>query len=181
MATDTIPIRGAYRDVLTGKDDVVIFDSGWHSNTIVQSCRILLAGFMKNDSPSGIQFLAVGRGDESWDRDQSEPTPPAPDPEMSVDLVNPYNPKIPVSDLELIYLDASDQPATVGTVTSRLQIKATLRPGYPPPVEFNAYPLREFGLFGKFNDKPYMINCVRHPVVYKDILATLVREIRLYF
>jgi len=56
-----------------------------------------------------------------------------------------------------------------------------MKPGFPAPVEFNTYPLREFGLFGIFAGQPFMINCVRHPVIYKDLSATLVREIKLYF
>lgn len=39
-------------------------------------------------------------------------------------------------------------------------------------------PLREFGLFGLFDGKDYMINCVRHPVIHKDAASTLVRVIR---
>jgi hypothetical protein len=176
-----ISIKGFYRDILKGSDSKVIFDSGWHSNTIVTTCRTLLAGFMKNDSPKGIQYLAVGQGKQEWDAQWNTQTPPAPAPETITKLETPYDPAIKVTDLELIYLDAFDKPAAANTVTSRLQIKATLKPGYPPPLSpLKTYPLREFGLFGKFGND-YMINCIRHEVIHKDQSATLVRVLRLYF
>ena len=52
----------------------------------------------------------------------------------------------------------------------------------PPPDEnLSSYPLREFGLFGKYGTIPYMIDCIRHPVIHKDTSTTLVRVVRLYF
>jgi hypothetical protein len=168
-------IKGIFRDVLKGPDGRTFHDSGWLSNTIVDSGRILLAGFMRNDSPSAIQFLAVGQGLESWDTDGVPPTTTS-----ATDLVNRHSPPIPESELSLVYLDGAD--AVVGGPTNRLQITATLEPGYPeivaPAVSF---PLREFGLFGTFNGADFMINNVRHPVIHKDASATLIRVIRLYF
>lgn len=188
MTQNGISIKGIYRDLLKGPDSRVIFDSGWRSNTIVQQCKVLIAGFMKNGSPSGIQCLAVGKGKEEWDTQWNTANPPGPASDTVTNLENRYSPPItvpPVSPvpgqeyLEISYLDESDKVS--GKVTNRLQIKATLNPGYPAPIQFNAYPLREFGLFGSFGGKDYMINCVRHPVIYKDASATLVREIKLYF
>ena len=165
-------IRGMYRDVLIAGDGRILYDSGWAVNTIVDRCRILLAGFMKNESSSGIQFLAVGQGSKDWD-DKGTPPPDV----TSTDLVNRYNPTIPVNRLSLAYLDEEPQPQVVVNPTHRLQITATLEPGYPS----NTYPLREFGLFGRFEGNDYMINNIRHPVIHKDAAATLVRTIRLYF
>ncbi len=186
MAGDGILIRGMYRDIMSGANGRVIFDSGWHSNTIVRNCRILIAGFMKNDTPSGIQSLMVGEGLDQWDAQWNTSTPPGPAPESADHLESPYTPSITLAHvagqgyLEIDYLDDQDKPVTSG-VTSRLQVKAILEPGYPAPTEFNTYPLREFGLFGRFGGDDYMINCVRHPVIYKDASATLSREIKLYF
>lgn len=175
METPGAALQGVYRDILIGNDQRPIHDSGWVSNTIVDRGRILLAGFLRNDSSNGIQFLAVGQGLEAWD---TSGTPPA--EATATDLVNRYTPTIPVADLSVVYLDESD--AVVEGPTNRLQITATLEAGYPaiqaPAV---SYPLREFGLFGAFNGTDYMVNCVRHPVINKDASATLVRVIRLYF
>lgn len=169
-------IKGMYRDILKGKKNNIIYDSGWVSNTIVDRCRILLAGFMKNDPSNGIQYLSVGQGLEAWDTTG----PPLPNPVTTIDLVNHFDPPIPVSDLDFAYLDENN--AAVAGATNRLQITATLEPGYPAPIApLATYPLREFGLFGRFDGTGYMINCVRHPVIHKDESATLIRVIRLYF
>ena len=152
-------IKGLYRDILQGPDKEMIYDSGWVCNTIVDRCRILLAGFMSNGPSDGIQYLAVGRGEEEWDTDEA----PVLDPATTFDLVNRFPDTIPVADLELAYLDESDE-VTSGP-TNRLQITATLEPGYPTPIaSLTTYPLREFGLFGRFNGTDYMINSIRHPL-----------------
>jgi hypothetical protein len=170
-------LKGMYRDVLMADDGRVLYDSGWAANTIVDRCRILLAGFMKNESSSGIQFLAVGQGLDTWDA--AGPPPPE---ATSTDLVNRYNPTIPVNQLSLAYLDEEPQPQVVVNPTHRLQITATLEPGYPTPLApLNTYPLREFGLFSRFEGSNYMINNIRHPVIHKDTTTTLVRVIQLYF
>ena len=171
-------IKGMYRDLLKGPDQRVIYDSGWTSNTIMPSCRILLTAFMKNEVSAGIRYLAVGEGDAQWDKTGA----PAPDPGPP-DLVHRcIDAPIPQNQLELRYLN--DQELEVNDPTKRLQIKATLAAGYPAPLSnTTSYPLREFGLFGSLgaDSKDCMINCVRHPVIYKDKDSTLVRVIRLYF
>lgn len=168
-----------YRDILKGPDQQMTYDSGWNSNTIVLSCRILLTAFMKNEVSAGIQYLAVGQGDAQWDKTGA----PAPD-SGTTDLVHRCgNDPILQGQLELRYLD--DQELEVNDLTKRLQIKATLAAGYPTPLpNTTSYPLREFGLFGPLradSKKDYMINCVRHPVIYKDQASTLVRVIKLCF
>jgi len=173
-----ISIRGIYRDILKGPNDNIIYDSGWVSNTIVDNCRNLLAGFMKNDpseSIEGIRYLAVGKGLEEWDSSGALP------PDSSViQLVDPNPFIIDVKNLSLVYLKENDEE--VKGPTNRLQITATLGTKEPPAVApLSSYPLREFGLFGKFGDDPYMIDCIRHPVIHKDVSATLIRVVRLYF
>lgn len=171
-------IKGIYRDILKGKDGNLIYDSGWVTNTIMDRCRILLSGFMKNDPSYGIQRLAVGRGLKQWDTTGA----PSPDPATTTNLVDRFNPPIPYADLNLVYLDEDDTVVVGQRKTDRLQVTATLVPGYPTPVSpLTSYPLREFGLFGKFNDEEYMINYIRHPVIHKDESATLIRLIKLYF
>ncbi|NIM18409.1 MAG: hypothetical protein GTO45_41040 [Candidatus Aminicenantes bacterium] len=167
-------IKGMYRDILKGPDNNVIFDSGWGSNMIVDRCRILLAAFMKNEGTMGIQNLKVGTGNKDWDNEG----PPEPDA-LVIGLEDP-NP-VEVANLDLVYLNDQDAPVTVPT--PRLQITATLGEGEPEPPEphLTTYPLREFGLFGKFGDEEYMIDCIRHPVIHKDVSSTLVRVVRLYF
>ena len=169
-------LRGIYRDVLKEPRRGVIHDSGWRSNTVVDRCRTLLAGFMRSDGSNGIQYLAVGQGEAAWD-DGIPPT----DPVTTVGLTNQAaDPPVGVAGLDFAYLDASDAP--VAGPTQRLQVSATLPPGYPAPLAGgDTYPLREFGLFGRFDTTDYMINCIRHPVIHKGPTATLIRMVRLYF
>lgn len=176
MVATRSEMRGIYRDILISSDRTQVYDSGWLPNTIVDRGRILLAGFLKNDAPSGIQYLAVGQGLPAWDAAASPPAPSV----TAIDLEDRYTPTIPVAELNLGYLDQSD--AVVSGPTNRLQITATLGPGYPaiqPPAV--SFPLREFGLFGTFNGIDYMVNNVRHPVIHKDASSTLIRVLRLYF
>src|SRR6266508_2103197 len=107
------PIQGIYRDILKGPGGRIIEDHGWASNTIVTRCRVLLAGFMKNEPSEGIQYMAVGQGLEAWDGGGA----PALDPATTTDLVNRFTPTIPVANLALAYLDAAD--TEVAQPTSR--------------------------------------------------------------
>jgi hypothetical protein len=174
-----VNVKGIYRDVLTAADGTLLYDSGWKSNTIVERCRILLAGFIRNDTMAGIQHLQVGAGDPDWDANGAPP--PKGD---ETELVDPASPPIAFADLQVAYLNMAgttlppDDPPT-----AQIQITATLAPGYPAPlVGQSTYPLREFGLFGKFKeDTFYMINNVRHPTIHKEESTTLVRVVRLYF
>ncbi|MDH4186661.1 MAG: hypothetical protein OEV08_06670 [Nitrospira sp.] len=172
----TSTMKGVYCDRLYGEDGRLLRDSGWQHNTILDGCRMLLAGFMMNETASGIAFLAVGQGDPSWDVDGV----PSASPSATTGLVSRFNPPIPFVDLDVAYLDAHDQ--VVAERGMRLQITATLAPGYPAPSgSATSYPLREFGLFAKLNDLEVMINTIRHPVLFKDEASTLIRVIRLYF
>ncbi|MDH5575739.1 MAG: hypothetical protein OEY80_09665 [Nitrospirota bacterium] len=176
MHAGNLHIQGLYRDMLKDADNRLVSDSGWRSNTILNGCRILLAGFMKNESVMGIQSLAVGQGNVVWDTDGV----PAPNPETTTALENPAALTIPFADLEIVFLDHKDQ--AVNTPTPRLQITATLKPGFPAPIApTSVYPLREFGLWGRLGSKDFLINNIRHPVLLKDNTSTLIRIIRLYF
>ena len=179
MQTYTVNLKGIYRDVATAADGTVLYDSGWCSNTIVERCRILLAGFIRNDSTSGIQHLQVGQGDVMWDANGA-PTPNS----GETALVAPAaDAPITFANLEVAYLSpgGTTLPAT-DPPTPQLQITATLPAGYPAPLAGESvYPLREFGLFGQFGSTLYMINNVRHPVIFKEASTTLTRIVRLYF
>jgi hypothetical protein len=186
-------LKGVYRDILKEPGRGVIFDSGWQSNTIVDSSRILLAGLMRGCSVGGtpndgikygIKYLAVGQGNESWDENIPEINPADTDA-----LEAPAEDHIPAEELSFSYLTDDDQLRTdLNNPTNRLQIKATLPAGYPDTSK--PYPLREFGLFGSIGytdnsdnseSDDYLINLIRHPVIHKGQSATLIRVVRLYF
>ena len=170
---DVVAIRGIYRDRLIEPGGRVASDSGWRSNLIVLNCRVLLAGFLSNDKALGIQSLQVGRGDPAWDATP----PPAADPAATNALVDPAPFVIPVAALTLQYLNAADGVSP--TPTNRVQITATLGPNQPTAAGSPPFPLREFGLFGKFGAAPFMIDYIRHPLIEKDGVVTLERKVRL--
>ncbi len=166
-------IKGIYRDRLLDAGGQLVFDSEWKSNLIVTNCRVLLAGFMRNEvSARGIRNLQVGQGDPAWDTTP----PPAPPPSSNTLVDNTTKFTIPVANLILQYLNDSD--AIVPGPTSRVEITATLGPNQPVAGIYN---LREFGLFGELNGQPFMIDYVRHPVIQKSGSFTLERRIRLIF
>jgi len=174
-------IKGIYRDIFKDRDNRIIFDSGWVSNKIVHRCRTLLAAFMKNDRTKGIQRLKIGKGKPEWDNTGAQV------PDESVTGLEDEAPfTIDVKD-KIAYLNEND--VEVNVPTNRLQVTATLEVNQPePPADSNlsSYPMREFGLFGVYVDESdeeheYMIDCIRHPRIDKDVNTTLVRVVRLYF
>jgi hypothetical protein len=168
-----IAIEGIYRDRLIEPDGRVIRDSGWRHNMIVLRCRILLAGFLRNDAALGIQSLQIGSGDPSWD----VTPPPVADPNTTVGLLDPAPFVIPAASLLLQYLNATD--GVVATPTSRVQVTATLGPNVPTPAGSPPFQMREFGLFGQLGGTPFMIDYIRHPLIEKDGAVTLERRVRL--
>lgn len=170
---DLPTIVGLYRDRLLDAAGAVRSDSGWRKNLIVLRCRVLLAGFLRNDAAVGIQSMQVGRGDASWDVSP----PPAADPATTVALVDAAPFVIPAAGLTLQYLNATD--SVVATPTHRIQVTATLGPNQPTAAGAPPFPLREFGLFGQLGGAPFMIDYIRHPLIEKDGAVTLERRVRL--
>ncbi len=121
-------IKGIYRDRLLDAGGQLVFDSEWKSNLIVTNCRVLLAGFMRNEvSARGIRNLQVGQGDPAWDTTP----PPAPPPSSNTLVDNTTKFTIPVANLILQYLNDSD--AIVPGPTERPAFYDRLRspPGDP--------------------------------------------------
>lgn len=173
-------IKGIYRDILKNSDNIVIYDSGWRSNIIVNSCRMLLAAFMKNEKAIGIRSLKVGKGDPSWDINGT----PAPDAGITA-LLDPSPYVVPVEKLVIDYLDENDE--VVPGPSARLQVSVVLGQDQPPAVApLSSYPMREFGIFAQYTDNlgkvnEFMIDCIRHTVINKDVTARLERAVKLYF
>lgn len=169
-----VAINGFYCDRLLDSRGREISNSGWRHNLIVTNCRVLLAGFMKNDTALGVQSLQVGRGDPAWDASGA----PAPNPNTTA-LTDAAPFVVPLASLTLQYLNSLD--GVVATPTNIIQVTATLGPGQPTPATSPPYPLREFGLFGTLGGQPFMIDYVRHPLIQKDGSVSLERQIRLVF
>jgi hypothetical protein len=171
----TTELCGMYRDRVLAPDGKILFDRGWTKNAIVVDCRRLLASFMGGTSALGIQGLAVGSGDFTWDGGG----PPAPTPAQTA-LVDPAPFIVPAVDLAIDFIDSG---AVTATPTNRLQIVASLGPGDPPWPDGGhpAASLREFGLVGELDGSPALINYVTHPVIHKDPSSTVERTIWLVF
>ncbi len=183
MEEKATSLKGIYRDILKDGNDTVIYDSGWQSNRIVDQCRTLLAAFMKNEAAQGIQKVKVGKGLDAWDDLSDGP----PHPEATLTQLEDTDPYVLESgEWSLEFLDDDDQHSV--EPTKRVQVTLSLGENQPPVPEgsvVTTYPLREFGLFGIYNDgtddHDYMIDCIRHPVIHKDTTATLIRKVKLYF
>jgi hypothetical protein len=170
----TVTIQGIYRDRLIDSDHRTVLDTGWRHNLIVLPCRVLLAGFLRNDTaPLGVQAMQVGRGSPTWD----VTPPPAADPNTTDKLVDPLFVPIPLAKLTLEYLDDADN--VVAGPTHRIQVTATLGQNEPTPAGSPPFPLREFGLFGSLKGKLQMIDYIRHPLIEKDGAVSLERKVRL--
>jgi len=100
----SISIKGFYRDCLRDRRGATVADSGWRPNMIVMHCRMLLSGFLKNDTAAGVRALQVGKGDPSWDTTP----PPLPDPNTLNALIDATPFEVPVAQLVLQYLDSAD-------------------------------------------------------------------------
>jgi hypothetical protein len=177
MPDHTQPLlpEGKYRDQLFNADGSCS-DYGWRGNIIVDQCRQLLAGFMKGDSANGVQYIALGRGDVSWD--EAMPVPP----QMSTEsLIDPAPETIAITDAEMS-IDFVDSSGVVTvTPSNRIQVSITVAGSNLPIVGDETFPLREFGLFGLLVPDDYMIDYVRHPVIHIGSADTLVRRVKLVF
>jgi hypothetical protein len=156
----------------------VIWDGGWHKNTIVGDFRRLLSAFVRGAPVTslGIQGLQVGAGLASWD---APPGAPPPNPAVTT-LVDPSPFTLPRASLQFDFLVGG---VVSGTPTNRLQIKASLGPGVPawPDAAHPTGTLREFGLVGQLEGNPILLNYVIHPAIPKDPASTLERTIWLVF
>ena len=176
MHMNQIDIKGKYWDqLITATGEVV--DYGWRSNIIVNQCRQLLAAFMKGETASGIQRIALGRGEEVWDVE----SPPS--PEMTTDRLVDPSPQIITTgapEMELEFLNGAGEVSS--TVSQSIQITINIAAGsLPIAVGEDSFPLREFGLFADLAADEFMIDYVRHPVMNIGPEDTLVRRVRLFF
>jgi len=172
-----LPLSGFFRDTLLDPDGLVLLDTPWQKNVIVDDCRRLLASFMHNTPVvAGIKGLQVGTGDAAWDV-----TPPAAPVPGTAALVDPHPFLVPPAALKIDFLDATS--TVTATPTNRIQIVATLAPGVPgwPDVNHATSTLREFGLVASLGGADVLVNYRVHTAIAKDPTSTLVRTIWLTF
>ncbi|OLE22664.1 MAG: hypothetical protein AUI36_33830 [Cyanobacteria bacterium 13_1_40CM_2_61_4] len=178
----TTELHGIYRDVIRDAGGTVISDSGWRKNLILDGFRKLLASFAHGPGaapPSnalGIEEVQFGRGDPAWDV-----TPPTPDPTRTaltdagfISVPRFLAAATPNPDFQIQFLVGG-----VGspTETNIVEVVATLQTTGPGP----SVTLREFGLVGRLNGNPLLLNHVAHPAIAKDPTTTLTRTVRFVF
>jgi phage tail-like protein len=189
----TTEIHGMYRDVVRGPGGVLVSDSGWKKNLILNGFRTLLASFAHGKAPAppvsdalGIQEVRFGSGLPGWDL-----APPPADPTRTTltdlspfavpRLLPPIPPGTPNPDFTVTFLQAG---AVSAVETNVVEITATLPPGSPPWPDGGAHPtsdLREFGLVGRLDGVDVLLNHVVHAAIAKGPGTTLTRTIRLVF
>ena len=145
-------MQGKYRDLVLDQHSRPLFDSGWTSNTIVDSAWPLIAGLLKNDPAlDGILFWAVGAGDPAWDG--AHPGASAATTRLQDEIDRQA---IPAAAID--YLNQDGTPAA--GPTTRLEISTVF--SWPEPRT-----VREFGLFGgnatAARNSGHLINYVIHP------------------
>lgn len=145
-------MQGKYRDRVLDPHNRLLFDSGWTSNTIVDSAWPLIAGLLKNDPAlDGILFWAVGAGDPAWDDTHRGASAATTRLQDEIDRQT-----IPAAAID--YLNEAGTPAA--GPTTRLEIRSIF--SWPEPRT-----VREFGLFGgeatAARNSGHLINYVIHP------------------
>ena len=197
-------IKGEFRDVLK-KNEEIIEDRGWKSNTIVADFGNFLAALMKKDFKDekdtsigiGVDYIAVGGGRNN---NSKEFQPKVNEffkninPEKSewnkpyLDVSNEDNwvwvKKI--NDSEIAYL-SDDNKKTANKVTNKLQIELTFDKNYPDsikPLKFEEFALLGYYDKGTETDKEakiFFVNYATHGVITKEKDMTLKRTIHLTF
>lgn len=168
-------ISGMFRDVMTGPDGRIQWDSGWQKNVIVIDCRRLLASFMRGaPGTAGITGMRVGRGDPNWDTAGI----PAPAETQAALVDNTGFFELPLQPANIDFL-VPTAPTTTGTPSNRLQVRAVLPAGQPPWTPMAT--LREFGLVATLGTQKTLVNYRTHPAISKDAQSTLERTIWLNF
>lgn len=168
-------LQGVYRDQLHDEKNNLIWDGGWRTNLIVNSCNPLLAALMRGEPGfSGILYWAVGEGAASWDK--LSPSPDAEDGQLAKELARKA-----LSTEDIVYLDEKNQ-AILGP-TARLQIGAIFT--REELGGSGTRSLREFGLFGgdatEALNSGRMIDYVIHPRIQLTAGMTLTRNLHLTF
>jgi len=155
-----------YRDPKTGEETKTV--TAWEDNLVVDNGYVLQAMLFKNElSIAGLQYMAFGEGDPSWD-----PVPPSPSASDSTLFSEVFRYELQTANF--VYLDAS--LSVVAGPTRRIRMTGIL--DYGDAV--GDY-IREFGLFGgdatATVDSGYMINTIRTERFLKTGAIRLERQV----
>ena len=172
-------ILGKYQDTLIDKNGNVKKHE-IKNNQVQLTALKLIASLLKNQANTlGIQYIALGTGDATWDLLPNNKPNPMPNSDIKL-TTEVFRKSIPTSDI--VFVDptaAFGQGAISQTPTTRLRITTQIEAN-----EANTT-LREFALFGGnatvMQDSGFMLNWVAHPLIEKTDDVVLNRMIELDF
>lgn len=165
---------GRWRDTITWVDGTV--DVGpWHHNQVQDASATLIGLLMREtiegamSSFSGINFLAIGEGDPSWDLG----TPAQPRTDTTLESEIDRFAVAPPDDI--IYLNPS-------TLNPQISPSKVIEVNTTIPFSVTG-DLREFGLFGGDADSTansgYMVNWIVHTKIEKTTQQSIQRTIQI--
>jgi hypothetical protein len=172
-------IIGRYQDTLIDKNGNVKKHEIKNNQVQLSALKLISSLFKNQANTIGIQYIALGSGDTTWDLLPNNK--PNPMPTSNTTLTNEvFRKAIPTSDI--VFVDptgAFGQGAISQSPTTRLRITTQIEAN-----EANVS-LREFSLFGgnatNVEDTGFMINWVAHPLIEKTDDVVLNRMIELDF
>lgn len=167
-------LEASFRDYIIYGNGVVI-DTGWESNQ-PQDAQALLTMQLYMESlvgststVGGIQYMAFGQGDVSWDT-----VAPTLDP-TDTTLLSELG-RVAISRSDMVYLDPSDDSESE-TPTRKVQIEVFI------PAGVGTGDWREFCLYGgnasDTLDSGIMINWFNHAVINKTDDVAIQRTIKI--
>lgn len=162
---------GEFRDIITENGETRVTD--WSCNVVTKNINLLVATLLKIQTGyTGIQYWAVGSGNDTWDGTIPYPTPNPTDEK----LVNEIGRKSLVpSDIK--FVDAAGNPSSAPT--NRILITAMFSES-----DVNGK-WREFGIYGgnatSVKDSGFMINHKTHEVITKTASMVVERQLRFTF
>jgi len=169
-----IKISGEWEDTYFYKDGSKKTKKGIiKPNQIQNTFADLLTALCKRETGyDGITYLAVGRGNVTWD--SSAPSQPYSQTTLEDEF---FRKAIPTTDI--VWVDPVTNVPTGGTPSSKIEITATL--AYSEANDT----LREFGLFGgtatSTLDSGEMVNWIIHSRIDKDSSFEIQRKVRIKF
>ena len=173
--TMTKAMSGRYQDRFFNHQGILLWQSSWRSNRILNNCDRLLAALLKGEvGMEGLLYWAVGEGQPIWD--DLLPNPQSTNTQLTQEVA-----RFPLAPGQINYID--DQGNFSIIPTQRLEILLDIDGSTLVDSGFQS--LREFGLFGgdatTAPDSGFMINQVIHPRIDVAPGMTLSRTLQLTF
>ncbi|CAB5226181.1 hypothetical protein UFOVP755_86 [uncultured Caudovirales phage] len=174
-----LTIVGKYQDTLIDKNGNVKTHEIKNNQVQLTALKLISSLFKNQANTIGIQYIALGSGDATWDLLTNNKPSPMLNSNTTL-TTEVFRKAIPTTDI--VFVDptaAFGQGAISQTATTRLRITTQIEANQANTS------LREFALFGGnatgMQDSGFMINWVAHPLIEKTDDVVLNRMIELDF